>query len=60
MNRSSKMDSQTSTKNELEFRLWFRDEFGLDYLEAVKLIKERKQETERVWHQVLVKHGVIK
>ncbi len=60
MNRSSKMDSQTSTKNELEFRLWFRDEFGLDYLEAVKLIKERKQETERAWHQVLVEHGVIK
>ena len=54
------MVSRENTKNELEFRLWFRDEFGIDYLEALRLIKERKAETERVWRQVLVEHGVIK
>ena len=55
----SKSNFQESTKSELEFRLWFRDEFGIDYLEAVKTLQERKKETERLWRQILVKHGVI-
>jgi hypothetical protein len=51
--------SPKNIETEIDFRIWFRDEFGIDYLEAVKLIKERKSETERVWRQVLVEHGVI-
>lgn len=52
-------NSQKSTKSELEFRLWFRDEFKIDYLEAVKKIQENKIENERLWQQLLVSHKVI-
>ena len=42
-----------------EVRIEFRDEYGIDYQEALKELKERRHETERLWNQTLVKHGVI-
>ena len=57
MNNTASLEN---TRNEIDFRLWFRAEFGIDYLEATRLIKQRKAETERLWRQVLVEHGVIK
>ena len=54
------ISSQKNTRSELEFRIWFRDEFGIDYQEAVKALKERRLETERRWHQLLVSRGGIK
>jgi hypothetical protein len=56
------MNSTVSEKNtisELEFRIDFRDEFGIDYQEALSDLKEKVYETERLWNQTLVKHGVI-
>ena len=50
---------ETSTRSELEFRIEFRDEYGIDYQEALQELKERRHETERLWNQTLVKHGVI-
>ncbi len=52
-------NSQRNTKNELEFRLWFKGEFGIDYLEATKKIQVNKIENERLWQQLLVSRGVI-
>ena len=59
MMKTNNTGSQKNIKSELEFRVWFRDEFGLDYQEAVKILKEKRSETNRVWRQVLVSHGVI-
>ena len=58
--KTSSTDSQESIKSELEFRLWFRDEFAIDYIDAIQTLSERKKESERLWRQLLVKHGVIK
>jgi hypothetical protein len=51
--------SEKNTISELEFRIDFRDEFGIDYQEALSDLKEKAYETERLWNQTLVKHGVI-
>ena len=51
--------SEKNTISELEFRIDFRDEFGIDYQEALSDLKEKVYETERLWNQTLVKHGVI-
>tara|TARA_R110002051_G_C8631513_1_gene484827 strand:- start:423 stop:596 length:174 start_codon:yes stop_codon:yes gene_type:complete len=51
---------ETNTISELDFRIKFRDEYGIDYQDATKELEERRHETERVWHQLLVSHGVIK
>lgn len=51
--------SQENIKSELEFRIWFRAEFNLDYQDALKTLKERKSESHRLWRQLLVSHGVI-
>ena len=45
---------QDTQENELEFRIWFRDEFGMDYLEALEKLKNMKQESERKWQQSLM------
>ncbi len=55
----NKANFQENTKSELEFRLWFRDEFKTDYLEAAKLLQERRSESERLWRQMLINHSVI-
>jgi hypothetical protein len=49
-----------ATKSSLETRIEFKNYFGIDILEAAEIIKQRTSETEREWHQTLVKHGVIK
>ncbi len=43
----------------LEFRIWFRDEFNIDYLDAIESLRNNKKESDRKWHQVLVKHNLI-
>lgn len=43
----------------LEFRIWFRDEFNIDYLDAIENLRNNKKESDRKWHQVLVKHNLI-
>ena len=50
---------QASDTVSLEFRIKFKDEFGLDYLDAIDQLNERKSETERNWHQLLVKYNLI-
>lgn len=57
---SSKRDHNTQvTKTSLQIRVEFKEEFGIDIPEAEEIIKQRRGETERYWHQVLVEHGVI-
>lgn len=51
----SKNNSPQNIKNELEFRLLFREEFGVDYLEALNKIKNARAETNRKWNQVAIK-----
>ena len=58
--QSNKNNSTQGIKSSLVIRIEFRDYFGIDILEAEEIIKQRKNETERYWHQILVKHGVIK
>jgi len=55
----TKNNSQNNIKNELEIRVWFKSEFGIDYLDAVNQIKQTRKETERRWHQLLVKYNLI-
>jgi len=43
----------------LEFRIWFKDEFNVDYLDALERLRNDQKETERNWHQVLVKYNLI-
>lgn len=45
--------------SEIEFRIWFRKEFGIDYLEAVEKLNQRKKESERNWQNMLIKNGII-
>lgn len=47
------------TSESLKMRIEFKDYFGIDINEAEAMLKERKQETERAWHQVLVSNGII-
>lgn len=47
------------TKTSLQIRVEFKEEFGIDISEAEEIIKQRRGETERYWHQVLVEYGVI-
>lgn len=55
----NKDNSQENIRNELEFRVWFRDEFGMDYLDAVKWLDDRRKETARSWHQTLTSNKLI-
>lgn len=59
MHNKIRNNSQENIKNELEFRVWFRDEFGMDYIQAVKELNERKTETERQWQQTLTSNNII-
>jgi len=47
-------NSQSAIK-ELEFRVWFKEQFSIDYLEAVKLLNDRKAESNRQWNQLLTR-----
>ena len=53
-----KAHSQNSI-NELEFRILFKKEYGIDYLDALDKFKQFKQENERSWNQLLLKHRLI-
>lgn len=46
------------TKNSLQIRIEFKEYFGIDLNEADEIIKERKAETHRAWHQTLVSNGM--
>ena len=48
-----------ATKTSLKTRIEFREFFGIDIIEVEMIVKERKSETERAWHQMLVSNGVI-
>jgi hypothetical protein len=50
---------QGDIKNELEFRIWFKGEFGVDYLEAKKQLEDEKAESERKWQQTLTRYTAI-
>lgn len=58
MNNQKRNHIQSDTPN-LEFRIWFKDEFGIDYLDAVENLRNDQKETQRKWHQVLVKYNLI-
>ena len=47
------------TKTPLEIRIEFKEYFGIDLLEVEEMINKRKGETERQWHEVLVKNRLI-
>jgi len=55
MNKNHTQD----TKTELQIRIEFRDYFGIDINEAEAILKERREETARTWHQTLVSNRVI-
>ena len=57
---TAKRQNSASSINELEFREWFYNEFGTDYIDAVNKLNEQKKETERKWNQTLIKHGLNK
>lgn len=59
MNNQNKNHTPKNDTASLEFRIWFADEFGIDYLDAIQKLNESKKETNRKWHQVLVKHNLI-
>jgi len=43
----------------LKIRIEFRDYFGIDITEAEAILRERREETARTWHQMLVSNRVI-
>ena len=59
MTTSNQHNFQGNIKNELDFRVWFKAEFGVDYLEATKWLDDTKIESERRWQQSLIKNSEI-
>lgn len=49
----------SNTKTEIEFRIEFKKDYGIDYLDAVNNLKQRKKESERKWKNILIKNGII-
>jgi len=47
------------TSESLRIRIDFRDYFGIDITEAEAILRERREETARAWHQMLVSNRVI-
>ena len=45
--------------SELEFRIKFREEYGIDYLDAVDIVKRTRERTELEWNQLLIKYKLI-
>ena len=58
MNSQIRSHTQINTAS-LEFRVWFKDEFGIDYLDAIEKLRDDQKQTERNWHQVLVKYNLV-
>jgi len=38
--------------------VWFRAEFGMDYLAAKKQLEDMKAESERKWQQTIIKNNI--
>lgn len=49
---------QGDIKSELEFRAWFKNEFGIDYVVAKKQLEDDKTESERKWQQTIIKNNI--
>ena len=54
----SSADFQKNTNDEIQFRIDFQKNFGIDYAEAVANFKKVSQESERGWNQLLIKHNL--
>lgn len=52
------MKNQNTQETELEFRVRFKEEIGIDYLEALDILKKMKQESELKWNQLLLRQGL--
>lgn len=50
---------EKNTLDELKFRLDFRDEYGIDYNEAIDNLKRKKEESAARWNQILLKYNLI-
>ena len=50
--------SQTNIKSDLEFRIEFKKEYGIDYFEAVDNLNKRKEESDRKWRNILTRYGI--
>ena len=52
-----KIDQKVSQKNtsEIDFRIDFKREYGIDYLAAIKKVNQMKSNTERKWNDLLVR-----
>ena len=48
-----------NTEVSLEFRIKFKEEYGVDFLEAVIKLREDAKQSERDWISVLMKNKVI-
>ncbi len=44
-------------ESELNFRIRFRDEYGIDYYEAIDNIKRKQEKRNQWWHNVCVTYG---
>ena len=58
MTMNNQHNFQGDIKSELEFRLWFKAEFGMDYVVAKKHLEDMKIESERKWQQTILKHNI--
>ena len=56
----SSADFQKNTNDEIQFRIDFKENFGIDYAEAVANFKKVNQESERGWNQLLIKHNLTR
>ena len=56
----SPVKKQGSAKNisEIEFREWFYQEFGINYIDVINKLNDQKRETERKWNQTLTRYGL--
>jgi hypothetical protein len=58
MTTNNQHNFQANIKSELEFRLWFKAEFGVDYVVAKKQLEDMKIESERKWQQTITKNNI--
>ncbi len=59
MSKTAEVHTLKSATVSLEFRIQFNDEYGIDYIDAIEKLREETAQTERNWHQVLVKYNLI-
>lgn len=54
------IDRRKTPEEELQFRIDFKNDFGIDYLEACDRLRKMHVKSERNWRNTLIKYGVIK